>query len=206
MTNLLDLPQIPAGTTIEIGSNADFNDQWFVAIPGFSSTPIQLTGTLQNGSANISNVSAVAGLAPGMSVIGYGIPVGTVIQSVGVNSITINQFAMVSYVSITITILPPPLDLTGISFSSMIRQSSTNNTVLLVMNTTNGLMNNGGTDGEFGWSVPATKLPAWPAGLGTTGSLSCVIDIQATDASGAIVDLCSQNGPIPVTVTLPATR
>jgi hypothetical protein len=102
--------------------------------------------------------------------------------------------------------LPPPLDLTGISFSSMIRQSATSNTVLLQATTGNGLMNNGGVDGEFGWSVPAAKLPMWPAALGATGSLSCVIDIQATDGTGAIVNLCALNGPIPLTINLTTTR
>jgi hypothetical protein len=206
MTNLLSLPQIPAGTTIDIANNVDFVDQFFVSVPGFNSTPQAIVGTLTANSETITNVSTTAGIAPGMSIVGYGIPEDTTIISISANSIVMSQFASVSYVSITLTILPPPLDLTGISFSSMIRQSATSNTVLLQATTGNGLMNNGGVDGEFGWSVPAAKLPMWPAALGATGSLSCVIDIQATDGTGAIVNLCALNGPIPLTINLTTTR
>lgn len=206
MSNILNLPQIPAGTTISISGNSDFNDQFFVSVPGFSSIPQQIIGTLQANSNIISNISSAAGIAPGMSVIGYGIPINTTITAISSTSITMSQFATLNYTSINVTIMPPPLDLTGISFSSMLRLSATNTTVLLSMNTTNGFMNNGGVDGEFGWAVPAVKLPAWPATLKSTGSLSCVLDVQASDSTGAIVNLCALSGPIPLTVNFSATR
>lgn len=208
MTNLLSLPQIPAGTTITIGSNADFNDQFFVAIPSFDSAPQSIVGTLTNGSAVISNILSTAGIVPGMAITGYGIPPNTVVASGGVsaNSITMSQFAVQTFVSATVTILPPPLDLTGISFSSMLRMSQTSSTVVLSMNTANGLMTNGGVNGQFGWKVPAPKLPKWLPALTTTGILNGVIDIQATDPTGVIIDLCALSGPIPVIINLAVTR
>jgi hypothetical protein len=210
MTNLLDLPQIPAGTTITIASNADFTDQFFVSIPGFSSAPQSITGTLTQGSAVITNILSTSGLVPGVSVSGYGIANGTVIApaGVGTNTITMNQFALQSFISADVIILPPPLDLTGIIFSSMIRPSQISTTVLLSMSTviTNGFMTNGNANGQFGWAVPAAKLPMWPPSLTSTGTLSAVIDIQATDATGAIVNLCALNGPIPLTVNLAVTN
>jgi hypothetical protein len=204
MTNLLNLPQIPAGTTITIAHNVDWDDQIFVTQPGFSGT-VSVSGTLTASSESVSGIASTAGLAPGMVAVGYGIPVGTTITAVGTSTITLSNDATVS-ATLDITCYPPPLDLTGISFVSELRQNTTTSNLLISMSTANGLMVNGGTTGQFGWAVPAAKLPNWPAPLSGQGTLACVLDIQATDSSGALVNLCDANGPIPVTVNLAVTR
>jgi hypothetical protein len=201
MTNLLNLPQIPAGATISISSGADWNDQFFIGVPDFISTPIIVIGNLTSGLFTINGIASTAGLVPGMAVSGFGIPNGTIIapNGVGANSLTLNNTLTQTVSGLRVTVLPPPLDLTGITFTSMLRTSISTATVLISMSTTNGLMTNGDQAGTFGWSVPAAKLPAIP-GLLATGSASLVVGIIATDSTGAIVDLCAQNGPIPVTV------
>lgn len=205
MTNLLSLPQIPAGTTITISNSADFTDQFFIGTPNFVSTPIVVIGTIAAGQFTITGVSVTSGLVPGMAVSGFGIPAGSIIApgGVGATTLTLNNAVTQSVAGLRITILPPPLDLTGITFTSMLRVSAYNPTVILMASTTNGLMVNGNQAGTFGWSVPASKLPAFP-GLFGTGQVSLVMGIQATDITGAIVDLCAANGPIPVTVNLSA--
>lgn len=207
MTNLLNLPQIPAGTSITISSNADFNKLFSVGIPNFASSPITVVGTIDGTTAVISGIASTAGIAPGMGVNGFGIRPGSVVAPGGVGSgtLTLNNTTTAAVAGLQITISPPPLDLTGISFNSMLRESVTSATVLIQMSTLNGLMVNGNQVGTYGWAVPAAKLPAWP-GLSSTGQLSLVLDVQATDATGAIVDLCTQNGPIPVTVMLSVVR
>lgn len=211
MTNLLSLQQIPAGTTIAISSNADFTDQFYVSQPNFSPSPLSIVGTLTQNNNIVSGLGSVVGLATGMPVLAPALPPSTTISSIGPLSIVLNNPANTNVSSAQLTILPPPLDLTGITFTSMLRKSITDATVLLRM--TNaiagngaGLMVNGGQLGTFGWAVPAAKLPGWPAALASTGKLPCVMDIQATDITGAIINLCSQNGPIPVTINLTVTR
>lgn len=211
MTNLQNLPQLASGTTITIASNADWNDQFYVAQGGFAATSIEVTGNLTSGGSTISGVSTLSGVVPGMTVGAYGVPVGATVASAGVvsggNTIALSQDATLTYSGAEVTLFSPPLDLTGITFNSEMRQSDTDPTVLLSMSTSSGgLMVNGGTAGTFGYQVPAASLPNWPAQLSSGGSLACVVDIEATDSSGAIVDLCVIAGPIPVTVILPVTR
>jgi hypothetical protein len=224
-TNLLNLPQIVAGTTITIDSNVDWNDMFYVPVPGFPvgnvtvtpnngigaaltelGMPLQVTGTLSSSSATVTAVSSISGLVPGMVAVGYGIPVGTAIAAVGSNTITLSAMPTINMTGALIYAYPPPLDLTGISFTSILRPSVVSATALLNASTANGLMVNGTTSGTFGWQVPAASLPVWPASLASAGTLPCFVDIQATDSSGALVNLCAASGPIPVTVQLPVTK
>jgi hypothetical protein len=211
MTNLLSLQQIPAGTTIAISHSADFTDQFYVSQPNYPANPLSIVGTLTAGNNIVSGLASVVGLAVGMPVSAPALPPSTRITAVGALSITLNNQANANVSAAQITILPPALDLTGITFSSMLRKSITDTTVLLQMTSAAvgngaGLMINTGQLGTFGWAVPAAKLPSWPPGLRTSGLLSCVMDIQATDISGAVVNLCTQNGPIPVTINFTVTR
>jgi len=205
-TNLLSLPQFPAGTSITISSNADFNDQFFIGVPNFQSSPITIIGNLTTGTYVIAGIISTVGLVPGMAVTGFGISAGTIIASggVGATTLTLNNIVTATVSGLQITILPPPLDLTGISFSSMFRTNATTSTVLIQMTTQNLLMVNGAQAGTFGWNVPAAKLPGL-LGLSATGKLSLVIGVHATDTTGAVIDLCAENGPLPVTVNLSAT-
>jgi hypothetical protein len=207
MTNLLNLPQIPAGTTITISADGDWDDQFYVPQPGFPAAPLTIAGTLSSSSTTVSALSATSGVAPGMLAMGYGIPAGTTVVSVnpGASSLVLSNEPTVNFPGAEIVLYPPPLDLTGITFTSMLRLATPNPTVLFEASTSNGLMTNNNTGGSFGWSVPQEQLPNWPPGLAAQGSLSCVIDIQATDATGATVNLC-EGGSIPVTVTLASTR
>jgi hypothetical protein len=205
MTNLLLLPQIPAGTTITIDHNVDWNDQLFVSQPGFTSSSISVTGTLDGTTGNITNVTSTVGIIPGMLAVGFGIPIGTTVSSVTSDSFVLSNNTTLAATA-TVTLFPAPLDLTGITFTSKLRVSATSNTVLLVASTTNGFMTNGGMTGVFGWNIPAANLPNWPAPVQGQGTLSTVIDIQATDATGALVNMCAANGPIPLTVNLAVTR
>lgn len=206
MTNLLNLPQIPAGTTITIASNADWRFSFYVGNPLMPQAPVVVTGTLSTSSETVTP-SSMNGIVPGMLVVCYGVPPGTTIAStnVGAGTFTLSNMPTIAQAGATLTLSPPPLDLTGISFSSELRLSATDPTILLAASTTNGLMVNGATAGTYGWVVPADELANWPAVLALTGQLSCVVDIQAT-ASGAIVNLCIENGPIPVMVMLPVTH
>ena len=206
MTNLLNLPQIPAGTVIDIVSNADWNDQFFVPVPGIAVAPFSLTGALANGQPTFTVASSGAVL-PGMLAAGFGIPANETVSGVTATTITLSANATITAPDATISFSPPPLDLTGISFSSKLRLNATSTAVLLSCSTAAGTMTNGGTTGTFGWSVPAAALLAAPFPfLSVQGVLNCVVDILATDATGAVVNLCAENGPIAVNVTLSVTR
>lgn len=206
MTNLFNIPQIPAGTVIDIVSNCDWDDQFFVPVAGFPAVPITLIGTL---AANESFAVADAGsVVPGMVAHGSGIPLGTTVISVTSTVIAISNPATISAPGAMVTFTPPPLDLTGISFSSVLRASTVSPNVILSMSTAAGTMTAGDTTGLFGWAVSgATMLAApFPASLSAQGTVACVVDVVATDATGALVNLCSLNGPITVNVRLSVTR
>ena len=205
-TNLLSLPQIAAGTSITIQSDADWTDQFYVGVPGFPTVPLIVTGTLGASSTTVSSLSSVNGVIPGMMVAAYGVPNGTTVVSVGTTSLVLSNGATVAIAGASLTLYPPPLDLSLITFKSVLRTVVTQPLVLKQMSTDNGLMINGRGTGAFGWNVPAATLPSWPDSLAQTGSLACVLDISATDSSGAVVNLCTQSGPIPVTVRLSVTR
>ena len=211
MTNLLNLPQIPAGTAIDIVSNCDWDDQFFVPVSGFPAAQT-LIGTLaSNESFAISSAAPVvpgaASVVPGMIASGSGIPPGTVVTSVTPTVIGLSNPATISAPGAMVTFSPPPLDLTGISFSSILRASAISPNVLISASTAVGTMTNGNTSGLFGWSVPGATMLAAPflASLAGQGIVSCVVDVVATDATGALVNLC-QGGPIAVNVRLSVTR
>lgn len=214
MSNILSLQQIPTGTTIAMSSHADFNDQFYVAQPNYPSSPLMIIGTLTAGSITVTNLASVNGLVLGMPVIAPAIPPNTRIASISVGtlSMTLNNPADTDIIAAQLTIMPPPLDLTGIIFSSTLRKSITDLTVLFQMTSAvagvgANLMTNTGQLGTFGWAVLTSQLPSWPPSLITTGQLACVMDIQATDAlTNTTVNLCAKNGPIPVTVNLNITR
>ena len=189
MTNLLNLPQIPAGTTITIASDASLLDQFIVFQPGFTTTPIQVTGTIDGSTGAVSSLSSVTGLVPGMVAVGYGMAPNTIIapNSIGSVSLTFSTATTVAVINDPITFSRAPLDLTWhYVCTSSLRLNVTNPGVLLVMSTTNGLMTNGLTNGQFGWSVPPSSLPNWPSALTISGTLPCVLDIEATDSTGAV--------------------
>jgi hypothetical protein len=206
VSNLGSLPQIPTGTTITIVSNADWLDQFYVQQAGFPAMPVSVGATL-NGTVT-AVLSSVNGVVPGSLVAGYGIAPGTSVAAIVVatNTVTLSQAATVTATNVTLFVYGPPLDLTGLTFKSMIRITPQSTTVLLIASTANGLMTNSGAGGSFGWSVPAAKLPTWPIGLTRVGLLGAVVDIQASDASGSIINLCGMAGPLPLNVVLPETR
>jgi hypothetical protein len=106
--------------------------------------------------------------------------------------------------NVPLQVYGPPLDLSGITFASTVRESLISSTVLLAASTANKLMTNGGVGGTFGWNVSPPYLPRWPLGLTQVGGLAAVVDIQASDPSGQIVDLCGTAGPIPFNIVLAA--
>ena len=202
MSNLGSLPQIPAGTTIDIASNASWLDAFYVQQPGYPSTPTTVLGTL-NATTSVV-VNSLANISVGCLVVGYGILPGTQVASVnpGTMTMVLNQAAIIdSGAIVPLSIFGPPLDLSGISFQSQVREALTSATILLIASTTNGRMVNGGITGTFGWNVAPAQLPSWPTGLVAVGSFSGVVDIQAADNSGQIIDLTVESGPIPLTVT-----
>ena len=205
MSNLLSLPQFPAGTVISLQSNTDWDDSFFVGAPGSPSSPITLSGAL---ASETFTVASPGGVLPGMIAAGFGVQTGTTVSAVSSGSITLSQNATISAPNASISFYGPALDLTGISFSAEIRSSAVSPQAILSTSTNAGTMTNGGTNGLFGWDVPnATILAApWPSGLAVNGSLSCVMDVVATDSTGAKVNLCSANGPITVNVSLSITR
>jgi len=203
LSNLGSLPQIPAGTTISLVANASWLDQFYVQAPGYPAAPLPFLANLTAGSPTIA-LNSVAGITNGCLIEGYGIVPGS--QAINVidsttNTVTLSNPAFVTATNVPILVYGPALDLTGISFQSTVRESLTSFSTLLVATTANGWMLNGGTNGTFGWNVPAGAAN-WPLGLTQVGGLGAVVDIQASDASGAIVDLCAVGGPLPLTVTL----
>jgi hypothetical protein len=208
VTNLGSIPQIPAGTAFILAAGASWLDAFYVQQPGYPAAPLPFLGTVTNNSPVVA-LNSVAGITAGCLVQGYGIPLGAqVINVVGspTNTITLNQscFVPVTATNVPIQIWGPPLDLTGISFASTVRENLTSATVLLAANTGNGLMINGGGNGSFGWQVSPPYLPHWPFGVTQVGGLGAVVDIQASDASGQINDLTGVSGPLPITVVLAA--
>ena len=208
MSNLGSLPQIPAGTTITLVAGASWLDQFYVQQPGYPAAPLPFLGTVIGGNATIA-LNSVAGITVGCLVVGYGIPAGSQVVNVidsTTNTITLNLPAnnVGTATNVPLLVYGPPLDLTGINFSSTVRESLVSSTVLLAASTANGLMINGGQSGNFGWQVSPPHLPNWPLGLTQVGGLGAVVDIQASDVSGAVVDLAGISGPIPLTVLLAA--
>lgn len=62
------------------------------------------TGTTATGSKVITAVSSVAGVSPGMTITGGGIPANSIVVLVGVTTITINQSATANHVGEVLTI------------------------------------------------------------------------------------------------------
>ena len=208
MSNLGSLPIIPAGTTITLVAGASWLDQFYVQQPGYPAAPLPFLATITGGSPTLA-LNSVAGITYGCLAVGYGIPAGAQVINVidsTTNTITLNLPAnnVGTATNVPILIYGPPLDLTGINFNSTVRESLQSSTVLLAASTANGLMLNGGQSGNFGWQVMAPHLPNWPLGVTQVGGLGAVVDIQASDVSGAVVDLSGANGPIPLTVLLSA--
>jgi hypothetical protein len=203
VSNLGSLPQFPVGTTISLVAGASWLDQFYVQSPGYSATPVSVLGNLTSGNATIP-LNSVNGITNGCLIEGYGIVPGSqVVAVVGspTNTVTINNAALVSATNVPLLVYGPALDLTGITFQSTVRESLTSFSMLLLATTANGWMINGGVTGTFGWNVPAGAAN-WPLGLTQVGGLGAVVDVQASDQSGAIVDLCTLAGPMPLTVTL----
>jgi hypothetical protein len=204
MTNLLNLPQLPLGTAITLASNDDFLDQLYMPAPGYPGGSIGITGNLSSSSTTVSSPSTTNGIVPGMQVVGVGILANTTVLSL--SPLVLSNEPTETLSGVELTFFAPPLDLTGISFKSVLRSSVISTQALLTMSTANGMMTNGLTGGQFGWNVPADELPEWPNALYSAGTLSLVLDIEAADATGATVNLCKECGPIPVTVNLAVTR
>jgi hypothetical protein len=220
VSNLGSIPQIPTGTAITLVSNADWLDQFYIQQAGFPSQPMAVGGTL-NGTTTVvitlptltTPTTTITGplIVPGMLCVGWSIPPNTSVVAVSPvvgNSytLTLSNFALATATNVPLFLYGPPLDLTGVTFKSMVRITPQSTTVLLIASTANGLMVNGGQGGTFGWNVPAARLPAWPIGLATVGLLNAAVDIQASDPTGSIVNLCAQSGPLPLSITLPETR
>ena len=210
MSNLGSIPQIPAGTTFSLVAGASWLDQFYVQQPGYPATSLPFLGTVTGGNAVIP-LNSVAGITYGSLVVGYGIPAGAAVINVvdsTTNTITLNQPLNLAVgavaTNVPILIYGPPLDLTGVTFNSTVRQSLQSATVLLSASTANGLMVSGGVGGTFGWNVNPPHLPKWPLGVTQVGGLAAVVDIQASDPSGQINDLCGVSGPIPFTILLSA--
>lgn len=206
MSNIKLIPQFPSGMSISIVADCDWTDQLYVTTPGMPGAPVTLTGSLAG--SNQFTPSFTTGVLPGMLAAGYGIPAAATAQAVSSSIVTLSAAATQTVPSTEVTFFPPPLDLTGISFESVLRSALSDTTVILDMSTANGLMVNSGTLGMFGWAVPAATLKGapLPAALGAAGTLECVLDIVATDATGARINLCALNGPISVSVSLSVTR
>jgi hypothetical protein len=206
VTNLLNLPQFPAGTTIAIDANADWTDQFFVPALGFPAVQAQVLGDL---SASQFDTEAPGSITPGMNVSGYGVSPGTeVIGTSPIGTITFNQAVAVETPGVLLTFTAPPLDLTGITFRSTLRPLVTSSRVILSADTVSGGMVNGGAAGTFGWNIAGAKLAVspWPPGLTLQGLQECVLDVVASDATGATKNLCAAYGPIVVAVALALTR
>ena len=205
MTNLLNLPQLPAGTIINIESNADWLDQFYVPAVGYEASQEIVVGNL---SSSTFTPLASANFIPGMLAAGPGLPSSTTITGVSGGVATLSNAAPSPLNGVGLTFTPPPLDLTGIIFRSKVRPSLSSSQVILSVGTDIGGMVNGGALGTFGWSVPAAQIAAapWGAQLANLGEVTCSLDVIATDATGAIVNLCAQNGPIILNVLLGLTR
>jgi hypothetical protein len=78
-------PYLSSASNILIGTNPPYSaTDFFAWFPQFGGTPAVPQGTLTNGSATVTAISSMAGLAAGQAVAGTGIPSGTTIASVNV--------------------------------------------------------------------------------------------------------------------------
>jgi hypothetical protein len=76
----------------------------FIVSPGVNYAYMP-TGNITSGSVSVGSVSSVTGAVQGEIISGPGIPVGTVIQAVGSNSITLSQPATATTVGVALTIV-----------------------------------------------------------------------------------------------------
>ncbi len=85
-----------------------------VAIAGSSGIQVAATtGNITNGSSIITNVPSMSGVAPGIVIAGPGIPVGTLVVSNTINTITMSNVATATQVGAAIT-LSENLNLGGV--------------------------------------------------------------------------------------------
>ena len=83
----------------------NFNQRLFrTTIPVFTTV---IRGDIAITSPNVANVSAMTGLQPGQTVVGAGIPSGTTILSIGVNSLVLSQNATATQLQAQLTVGGP---------------------------------------------------------------------------------------------------
>lgn len=92
-----------------------------------------------------------------------------------------------------------PLDITGITFESTIRETADSVKSLLTLSTDAGTYLNGGANGQLSFNVPALMLLDVPAG-------DFEMDLVASDNTGRRVNMFAQSGNARVTVHRGLTR
>lgn len=100
----------------------------------------------------------------------------------------------------TLTVLPQPLDITGIRFAMMMRRSAQDATILVSADTDTGTLINGGASGVLGWAVPVETMERVP--VSGDGS-AYVLDVVAMADGDQRRCVTGTNAVVPG-ITLPA--
>jgi hypothetical protein len=200
MTNIQFLPGIDgSNTSFTIARNADWLDDISFVAPGSLQQPLTIQNvSFVSGSNILTNVSTNT-LFPGMPISPQsGIPIGALVGAItSTTTLTMvdsNGFALnatANNTNASVTFNPVPLDLTGINFISSIRAPNDTTRIYLTVQTADGTMLNGKTNGILSYNVPSTKVGAVPSG-------SYLVDIIAYDTVN-VVNLFP-SGPASITV------
>lgn len=198
-TNILQLPAFSPGTSFAIATNADWFDSIYFIAPGSPTGTVSMVGAIVNGS-NVVNVPDTTALVPGLPIT----PIPGIEGFVRVGEITsLTQFKMVDQVGYPapatindavakLIFQPLPLDLSGIEFIAEVRSDVESEQVLLLCQTSDGTLVNGGVEGTLGFNVVRDKLEHLSA-------RSYVMDIIAR-ADAHVINLFPL-GPCTVAVT-----
>lgn len=176
MTNILSLPLL--SVTFETADNEDWRDSVAFAAAG-SVTGYATTGNTGNG--GLFNLSIAQGAYIGDYVLtttgpgtyrvsdpdGYTIGAGVMgvpFSASGLSfTLAAGSTAFDTDDTFTLTVLPAPLDITGIRFVLQMRRAAGVPTVVLSGDTTTNTLVNGGASGVLGLAFPLTLLSQIPA-------------------------------------------
>ena len=170
-TNLLSLPLLTV--TFETATNESWRDSVAFTTAG-TITGYATAGNAGNGSLTALSVTSGAYIGdyivtlmgattfrvadPDGYTIGAGV-VGVPFSASGVAfTLSPGSGSFAAGNSFTLTVLPKPLDITGIRFMATMRRTAQDATIILSADTTLGTMVNGGTSGILGFAVSVETM------------------------------------------------
>src|SRR5580698_1596763 len=121
MPNLHFLTQLPSGITLNISADADWTDQFYQPQPVWPADPMTTVGVLSSTSTLVTGIATTGSFAIGMPVGGIGVAPGSIVTAITSDTeIQLSLAPLKSLAAASLTLWPPPLDLTGLTFRSQI--------------------------------------------------------------------------------------